>query len=89
MVNEAVRKYGRIDLALNAAGVMDGNDPGKPQDFENYIHLLPSSFHNASDEYWFKVFDANINGIFFSMRAELKQLLKQSDIAEAGFSCLR
>lgn len=78
MVNEAVRKYGRIDLALNAAGVMDGNDPGKPQDFENNSRLLPSSIHNASDEYWFKVFDANINGIFFSMRAELKQLLKQS-----------
>ena len=78
MVNEAVSKYGRIDLVLNAAGVMDGNDPGKPQDFENNLQLVPNSIHNASDEYWFKVFDTNINGIFFSMRAELKQLLKQS-----------
>lgn len=78
MVNEAVSKYGRIDLALNAAGVMDGNDPRKPQDFENHLSLLPNSIHNASDEYWFRVFDTNIHGIFFSMRAELKQLLKQS-----------
>lgn len=78
MVNEAVDKYGRIDLALNAAGVMDGNDPRKPLDFENNFRLLPSSIHKASDEYWFKVFDTNINGIFFSMRAELKQLFKQS-----------
>lgn len=78
MVNEAVDKYGRIDLALNAAGVMDGNDPRKPLDFENNFRLLPGSIHKASDEYWFKVFDTNINGIFFSMRAELKQLFKQS-----------
>ena len=78
MVHEAVSKYGRIDLALNAAGVMDGNDPRKPQDFENHLSLLPNSIHNASDEYWFRVFDTNSHGIFFSMRAELKQLLKQS-----------
>lgn len=78
MVNEAVSKYGRIDLALNAAGVMDGNDPRMPQDFDNHLNLLPSKIHNASDEYWFRVFDTNIHGIFFSMRAELKQLLKQS-----------
>lgn len=78
MVHEAVSKYGRIDLALNAAGVMDGNDPRKPQDFENNLSLLPNNIHSASDEYWFRVFDTNIHGIFFSMRAELKQLLKQS-----------
>lgn len=79
MVSDAVKKFGRIDMALNAAGVMDGNDPTKPQDFNSKGNLLPSNIHNASDEYWLKVFETNIHGMFYSMRAELKQLLKQSE----------
>jgi NAD(P)-dependent dehydrogenase (short-subunit alcohol dehydrogenase family) len=76
-VHETVSKYGKLDLVLNAAGVMDGNDPSKPQDFENTLHLLPSSIHNATDEYWHNVMDANINGIFYCMRSQLNQMLKQ------------
>jgi NAD(P)-dependent dehydrogenase (short-subunit alcohol dehydrogenase family) len=79
MVAETVARYGRLDLALNAAGVMDGNDPSQPQDFDRNGHLLPSSIHAASDEYWHAVFGANIHGLFHSMRAELKRMLEQGE----------
>ena len=47
MVNEAVNKYGRIDLAVNAADVMGGNDAREPQDFENNFRMLANSSDNA------------------------------------------
>lgn len=77
-VHETVSKYGKLDLVLNAAGVMDGNDPSKPQDFENTLHLLPASIHNATDEYWHNVMNVNINGMFYCMRSQLNQMLKQN-----------
>lgn len=76
-VAKCVETYNSLDLVLNAAGVMDGNDPSKPQDFANTLHLLPSSIHTASDEYWHNVMNANINGMFYCMRAQLNQLLRQ------------
>jgi NAD(P)-dependent dehydrogenase (short-subunit alcohol dehydrogenase family) len=76
-VAKCVDSYGSVDLVLNAAGVMDGNDPSAPQDFANTLHLLPASIHNATDEYWHNVMNANINGMFYCMRAQLNQLLKQ------------
>lgn len=76
-VHETVSKYGKLDLVLNAAGVMDGNDPSKPQDFGNTLHLLPASIHKATDEYWNNVMNANINGMFYCMRAQLKQMISQ------------
>lgn len=77
-VSQCVKVFGNLDLVLNAAGVMDGNDPSLAQDFENTMHLLPSSIHKATDEYWHNVMNANINGIFYCMRAELNQLLLQN-----------
>ncbi len=76
-VSECVAKYGAMHLVLNAAGVMDGNDPSKPQDFENTQHLLPSPIHTATDEYWHNVMNANINSMFYCMRAQLTQMIKQ------------
>lgn len=76
-VQECVKKYGSIHLVLNAAGVMDGNDPSKPQDFENCMHLLPAHIHNATDDYWHNVMNANINAMFYCMRAQLKQMIAQ------------
>jgi NAD(P)-dependent dehydrogenase (short-subunit alcohol dehydrogenase family) len=78
MVDEAVKAFGKIDLVLNAAGVMDGNDPSLPQDFENNGGLLPASIHRATDTYWHNVFAVNIHGMFYCIRAELNQLLKQA-----------
>jgi NAD(P)-dependent dehydrogenase (short-subunit alcohol dehydrogenase family) len=77
MVAETVRQFGKLDLVLNAAGVMDGNDPSQPQDFEKNGALLPAPIHKATDDYWHRVFDANIHGMFYSMRAELNQMLAQ------------
>jgi NAD(P)-dependent dehydrogenase (short-subunit alcohol dehydrogenase family) len=76
-VQACVKTYGAIHLVLNAAGVMDGNDPSKPQDFENCLHLLPAHIHKATDEYWHNVMNANINAMFYCMRAQLKQMIEQ------------
>lgn len=77
MVTEAVQAFGSLDLALNAAGVMDAGDPAKPLDFAHQRHLLPNSIHQASDEYWETVLAVNTTGLFKSMRAELRQMVAQ------------
>lgn len=79
MVAECVRQFGKLDLAVNAAGVMDGTDPAAPPDFDNQKPLLPAAIHLATDDYWHAVFASNVTGMFFSMRAELRQMLAQSN----------
>lgn len=77
MMAEALAAFGRLDLALNAAGVMDGNDPAQKQDFEKNGSLFPAPIHQATDEYWHRVFNANTHGMFYSLRAEINQMLSQ------------
>lgn len=77
MVRFSVDTFGGVDLAVNAAGVMDGSDPCQEQDFSRDQALLPSPIATATDSYWHKVFATNIHGVFYSMRAELRQMLKQ------------
>lgn len=77
MVAEAVKVFGGLDLALNAAGVMDAGDPAKPLDFQGQRNLLPNSIHEATDEYWDEVLAVNTTGMFKSLRAELRQMVKQ------------
>lgn len=76
-VAEAVRVFGGLDLAVNAAGVLDGADPGQPLNFQGQRNLLPNSIHDATDEYWEGVLATNTTGVFKSMRAELRQMLQQ------------
>jgi len=76
-VAEAVKHFGRLDLVVNAAGVMDGTDPAAVQDFENQAGLLPAGVHSATDEYWHAVFGTNIHGMFYCMRAQIRQMLGQ------------
>jgi NAD(P)-dependent dehydrogenase (short-subunit alcohol dehydrogenase family) len=76
-VMACVKHYGALHLVLNAAGVMDGNDPSKAHDFDDTQHLLPALIHKATDTYWHNVMNANINGMFYCMRAQLKQLIAQ------------
>lgn len=78
-VKKCIQQYGKMNLVLNAAGVMDGNDPSRPQDFENNRNLLPSPIHKATDEYWKNVMDANINGLFYCLRAQLNQMVNQGE----------
>lgn len=77
MVKFAVDTFGAVNLAVNAAGVMDGTDPCQDQDFTGDQELLPSPIATATDTYWHRVFATNIHGVFYSMRAELKQMLTQ------------
>ncbi|KFD53055.1 hypothetical protein M513_05969 [Trichuris suis] len=79
MVQEAVKAFGRIDYAVNAAGVIDGIHPGEPIDFSKHSHLFTAPIHSATDDYWKPVMDINAGGVFKSLRAELKQMIKQGD----------
>jgi len=53
--------FGRLDVALNNAGI--GGKPCKLADMEV--------------ESWLHVLDVNLNGIFYCMKLELQQMLKQ------------
>jgi NAD(P)-dependent dehydrogenase (short-subunit alcohol dehydrogenase family) len=78
-VDKCVSVYGGLHLVLNAAGVMDGNDPASKLDFDNTLHLLPAKIHQATDEYWNSVIDTNINGMFYCLREQLKHMINQNE----------
>ena len=77
MVAETVKAFGSLDVALNAAGVMDAVPPADAVDVERQRSLIFAPIHEATDEYWQTTLDVNATGIFKSMRAELRQMLKQ------------
>ena len=77
MVKAAVDTYGGLDCALNNAGVMDAIFPGDPIDYEKQKDLVMSRIDEASDAYWDVVMRVNATGTFRSMRAELRQFMKQ------------
>jgi NAD(P)-dependent dehydrogenase (short-subunit alcohol dehydrogenase family) len=77
MVKAAVDTYGRLDLALNNAGVMDGVYSGDPPDYAKQRDLVFAPVHEASDAYWENVLRVNATGVFRCMRAELKQMVAQ------------
>lgn len=79
MVERAVAEYGSLDLALNAAGVMDAITSAESFDLQKQRDLLFAPIHEATDEYWDAVMSVNITGMFKSMRYELRQLLKQNN----------
>lgn len=73
----AVAKYGELNGALNAAGVMAATAPDAPFDYQKQKSLFPSTIAEASDEYFDTLMDINATGVFKSMRAELRPMLKQ------------
>ena len=77
MVKTAIDTYGGVDLALNNAGVMDGVFSGDPIDYQKQRPLIFAPIHEATDEYWDRVFRTNSTGVFKSMRAELRQMVAQ------------
>ena len=79
MVKTAVERFGRLDCALNNAGVMDAVPPGAPVDYEKQKDLLFASVHEATDAYWDACIKTNATGTFRSMRAELKQMVAQNN----------
>lgn len=61
MVQETVAKFGRLDAAFNNAGFFGEMGP----------------LADLTDENWRKVLGTNVDGVFYSMRAEIRQFIKQ------------
>lgn len=76
-IEAAVKNFGGIDGAINNAGVMDGVFSGEPVDYEKQKPLVFAPIHEATEEYWSKVFRTNALGTFLMLRAELKQMVAQ------------
>lgn len=76
-VAAAVSNFGRLDGAINNAGVMDGVFSGDPVDYEKQKPLVFAPIHEATEEYWSKVFHTNALGTFLMMRAQLRQMVAQ------------
>ncbi|MEN9685760.1 MAG: hypothetical protein RLZZ28_1546 [Bacteroidota bacterium] len=79
LIAQAVGKFGKIDVALLNAGVMDGTFSGDSFDYDKQKDLLPNAVDAASDKYWDNVMEVNATGTFKSMRAVIKQLLAQGN----------
>ncbi len=77
MVRVAVETYGGIDGAINNAGVMDALFPDEPIDYVSQKDRLMARIDEAGDAYWRRVIEVNVNGTFYSLRHELRQLMKQ------------
>jgi NAD(P)-dependent dehydrogenase (short-subunit alcohol dehydrogenase family) len=63
LVAATVAKFGRLDCALNNAGVEDANLPMAQQTEENYD----------------RVFNINVRGVFLSMKYEIAEMLKSGN----------
>lgn len=79
MVATAVQRFGSVDLALNAAGVMDGLPPDAEIDVASQRDLIFAPIHAATNVYWDQCFAVNVTGMFQSLRHELRQMLAQGN----------
>jgi NAD(P)-dependent dehydrogenase (short-subunit alcohol dehydrogenase family) len=61
MVGSAVEAYGRIDHAVNCAGISDTVEP----------------FHERERSSWDRMIAINLTGVFVCMQAEITQMLSQ------------
>lgn len=73
----AVKNYGELNGALNAAGIMAAIPPDAKFDYQKQKRLMPSPIADADDEYFNTLMEVNSTGIFKSMRSELHAILKQ------------
>ncbi|MEH6548912.1 MAG: glucose 1-dehydrogenase [Pseudomonadales bacterium] len=63
MIAEAVTRFGRLDCAVNNAGVTGA----------------PCSLENMSLESWRQVIDINLSGVFLCLKHEITQMLQQGE----------
>ncbi|TNC65381.1 SDR family NAD(P)-dependent oxidoreductase [Rubellimicrobium roseum] len=77
MVAAAVDNFGRLDMALNNAGVMDAVHSGEPVDYGTQKALVFAPLHESTDAYWEGVIRTNVVGTYRCLRAELKQMVAQ------------
>lgn len=61
LIAKTVEAYGRLDWAFNNAGIAGA--------------LAPT--HDYPDADWKRVFDINVNGVWYCMRAEIRRMLEQ------------
>lgn len=66
MVAAAVEEFGRIDYAVNAAGISDAG----------------MAFHERDRESWDRMIAINLTGVFVSMQNEIGQMLAQEPRGE-------
>lgn len=66
MVEKAVSLYGRLDYAFNNAGI--GPDGAR---------WPVTPIVDMPEDYWDKTVDINLKGIFFCLKYEMKQMIKQ------------
>lgn len=66
MIAAAVEAYGALDVAVNAAGVMDGGNDGRP-----------APLHLANDTYLSRTVEINVLGTMLACAAELRQMMAQ------------
>ena len=76
-VELAVKTYGALNGALNAAGVMAATAPDAVFDYQKQKKQMPTPIAEAGDEYFDTLMEINATGVFNSMRAELQPMLKQ------------
>ncbi|MCS7079595.1 MAG: glucose 1-dehydrogenase [Chloracidobacterium sp.] len=61
MVKTATHAFGRLDVAVNNAGVLG----------------IPAPLHDTNDEMFDQVLSVNLRGLFLCMKYEIRQMLKQ------------
>ena len=72
MVQNTVDHFGKLDIAINNAGI--GGKPGR---------TVESSLEN-----WDKVMAVNASGVFYCLKAEIEQMLKQGSGAIVNISSI-
>ena len=77
MIETAVKTFGKIDLALNNAGVMDAVFSGDPVDYFAQKDRVFARLHESTDLYWEGVIRTNLIGTYRTLRAELRQMVAQ------------
>jgi NAD(P)-dependent dehydrogenase (short-subunit alcohol dehydrogenase family) len=77
MVREAAAAFGRIDYAVNSAGISNKSRVGE-YETDAVSDILGRVYHISADEKWDKVINVNQRGVFFCMREQLAQMIKQN-----------
>lgn len=77
-VAAAASNFGGLDGAINNAGVMDGVFSGEDPDYDKQKALVFAPIHEATEEYWTRVFRTNALGTFLMLRAQLRVLVGQA-----------
>lgn len=77
-VAAAAANFGGLDGAINNAGVMDGVFSGEDPDYDKQKALVFAPIHEATEEYWTRVFRTNALGTFLMLRAQLRFLVGQA-----------